>query len=357
MEAVYARSEEAEGDTDLFKSITYGTRNIIMIFDKIDFHNVEELEKTENGYKIWRLPRDVRNKLNDGIKNDTAGHCSGVELRFCIKGSQVKLKLRAEDKTEAATAFIYYGSLQGGWCYSQKSIDDDRVTEIVIEKPDNMEDLKRVTKEQGLPFDPEVVRIVLPYNHCYYIGIDGDITTPVKAQYPEKTYLAYGSSITHGSLALGTPHSYVFRISQKLKCDYINLGFAGTAQLEREMAEYISSRKDWDFASIELGINMLDEQFSDEFFEKRVDDFTYVLKNDNRKVYATSIFGYSEKEQTKADRFRKIVEKYAKERMIFTKGTELLDNPAYIAADLIHPSLEGAEQIADRWSKIMLENA
>lgn len=324
-----------------------------MIYDKIDFHNVEELEKTENGLKIWRLPKSLREKLNEGIRNDTAAHCSGVELRFCIKSGEAKVRLRVEDKTEAATAFIYYGSFQGGWCYSQKSIDDDKETEIVIPRPDNLEDLKRITKEQDLPFDPSVVRIILPYNHCYYCGIEGEIETPEKSQYPEKTFLAYGSSITHGSLALGTVHSYVFRISQKLKCDYINLGFAGTAQLEKDMAEYICGRDDWDFATAELGVNMLEEKFSDEFFENRVDTFTDILSKDSRKVFATSIFGFSESDQTKADRFRKIVEKYAAERLIFTKGTDILDNPAYISADLIHPSIEGAEQIADRWVRVI----
>jgi len=326
-----------------------------MIYDKIDFHNVEELEKTEKGLKIWRLPKQLRDKLNDGIRYDTAAHCAGVELRFCIKEDNVKIRLRVEDKTEAATAFIYYGSFQGGWCYSQKAIDDDRETEILIPAPDNLNDLKRITKEQNLPFDPEVVRIVLPYNHCYYCGITGKIETPARSQYPDKTFLAYGSSITHGSLTLGTPHAYVFRMAQKLKCDYINMGFAGTAQLEKDMAEYICNRKDWDFATVELGVNMLGEQFSDELFEKRTDDFTDMLSKDSRTVFATSIFGFSEEDQSKADRFRDIVEKYAKGRLIFTKGTDILDNPAYISADLIHPTVEGAEQIADRWSRVILD--
>lgn len=58
----------------------------------------------------------------------------------------------------------------------------------------------------------------------------------------EKTYLAYGSSITHGSLALAAPCSYPFQIARRLGCDYLNLGYAGSAYLEREMAEYIVSR-------------------------------------------------------------------------------------------------------------------
>lgn len=52
---------------------------------------------------------------------------------------------------------------------------------------------------------------------------------------------------------------------------------------------------------------------------------------------------------------RAIVEKYAKERLIFTNGLEFLDNPAYIAQDMVHPSLEGIEQIEEKWYEILKE--
>ena len=47
--------------------------------------------------------------------------------------------------------------------------------------------------------------------------------------------------------------------------------------------------------------------------------------------------------------------RYAGARLIFTDGLDLLDNPAFIAQDLVHPSLEGIEQIARRWSGIMAD--
>mgnify|MGYP002643373219 CR=1 FL=1 len=124
---------------------------------------------------------------------------------------------------------------------------------------------------------------------------------------------------------------------------------------EKEMAEYIVSRKDWDFASVEMGINMLYGNFTADQFEERVRSFVEVFSREERPVFATSIFGFngSREFQEKAALFRKIVKKYAGEKLIFTDGLELLDNPAWISEDLIHPAVDGILQIADRWSDVM----
>ena len=60
--------------------------------------------------------------------------------------------------------------------------------------------------------------------------------------------------------------------AQLLGVDLINLGFGGGACLEPEIADYIAGRQDWDFASLELGINLL-RQVEPEEFARRVDYF------------------------------------------------------------------------------------
>lgn len=123
--------------------------------------------------------------------------------------------------------------------------------------------------------------------------------------------------------------------------------------MEKAMAEYIVSRSDWDFASVEMGVNMLKPEFSLELFEERVREFVDILAQDTRPVFATSIFGFNGPEQEKAKKYREIVRKYCSEKLIFTEGLELLNNPTYISADLVHPSLEGVAQITERWCEIM----
>ncbi len=322
-----------------------------MIFDDMIFHNVEELEATNNGYIMWRLPKKIINHVNEGIQNNTGRYCTGVELRFKMKSDKVKLILRSEDTLEAQVAYIYYGSMQGGWQNSSKMIEKEK-SEIVIEKPDNLEVLKGISKEKKMAFDPSVVRVVLPYGAIYYHGIDGDIELPKESELPDTTYLAYGSSITHGSLALAAPYTYCFRIAQKFKSDYVNMGFAGSAQMEKSIADYIISRKDWNFASFEMGINMVN--LPQNLFEERVKEFTKVLGEDNRPMIITNIYGNNMQgeQQKTVMRYREIVKYYYdinlnhKSNACFVDGLDLLNNSTFLSQDLVHPSLEGIDEIA-----------
>ena len=325
-----------------------------MIFEGIDFHNVEELERCEKGYIMWRLPKQVREQVNERIRDTVARYSTGQELRFKLINESADIILRADAAEEAQVAYIYYGSIQGGWQTSSVVIGQEP-TKIHIGKPCNPEILQQITTQHQLPFSPEVVRIVLPYGHCYYVGVEGEVMPPEASELPGSTYLAYGSSITHGSLALAAPYTYPFRIAQKLGCDYINLGFAGTAQLEAAMAQYIVARKDWSFASVEMGINMK-KNFSVEEFEERVDRFTAILSKDTRPVFATDIFQCCQPEEEKIEAFRSVVRKYASERLIYIEGKQLLGNQAHISADLVHPSLEGVEDIVTNWYGFMAEH-
>lgn len=325
-----------------------------MIFRGIDFHNTDTLLNTEKGYAMQRVPDSVRLKLNEGARDQVSFNCTGVELRFKIKSEEAVLTLRATESSEAMTAYIYYGSFQGGWQHSSKTIGTED-TRISVPRPQDVKLLESLTEECGLPFQPEVVRIILPYGKCYFVDIEGEVEPPAPKDVPEKTYLAYGSSITHGSLALAAPCSYPFQIVRRLGCDYLNLGYAGSAYLEREMAEYIVSRKDWNFASVEMGINMLYGDFDAAQFEKRVKNFVDILSADGRPVFATDIFRFNggQEFQKKAEVFRGIVKKHAGGRLLYTDGLKLLSDPAFISQDLIHPSQEGIARIAANWSGIM----
>ena len=321
-----------------------------MIFQNIDFHNVEEIRQEEKGYRLYRFPLAVAKKMDEGAERISC-MSTGIELRFKIKGEAVDIWMQAEAADEAQVAYIYYGNFQGGWYSSSKVILEEK-TKLHFERIKNLEVIKKISDEQKLSFNPEVVRVVLPYGNCLFVGVDGEVEAPNKEDYPEKTYLAYGSSITHGSLALAAPYTYPFQIAQKLSCDYLNLGMAGSARLEEAFAKYIVNRKDWDFLSVEMGINMI-KSFDEAAFEKRAERFLHILEEDDRPIFVTSIFGYQGELQTRAQHFREIVQKYASEKFVFTDGLQLLDSPYYVSSDLVHPSLEGMREITDKWSKII----
>lgn len=319
-----------------------------MIFQNIEFHNVEEIVPYEDGWKLYRAPESVRQTGGDRLKN-SAGYSTGIELRFCILGEYAEIRLRTVPIAEGQMAFVYYGSIQGGWQQSSYVITE-RETVLRIPRPGNMVHLHTITENAGLPFSPEVVRLVLPYGNTIFLGASGDICPPDAAQLPKKTLLSYGSSITHGSLALVAPYAYPFRLAQKLKMDTLNKGFAGTCLCEREMAEWFVRRKDWHAATIELGINMMGMEEAE--FERRIDEFTAIMAADGRPVFATSIFATAS-DGPKHDLFRQIVRKYAEPRLHFVDGLDLLERPEFISQDGVHPSLEGIAQIADRWAEII----
>ena len=324
-----------------------------MIFQNIDFHNVEQLVPCEDGWQMYRVPESVRLACDEGLRT-TAGFSTGVELRFVLQGEYADIHLRALPAEEGQMAYVYFGSIQGGWQQSAFILKEER-TVIRIRRPENLEQLRRISRENSLPFSPEVCRLVLPYGSTVFLGVEGAVTPPTPEMLPRHTLLCYGSSITHGSLALAAPYTYAFRMAQRLGMDYLNLGFAGTCHCERAMAEWLVSRKDWDVATVEMGINMMGMEAAD--FERRVDEFTAIMAADGRPVFATSIFGYNGDhcgaDQDRGEQYRAIVRKYAQPRLRFTEGTALLNRADFITQDMVHPSLEGVAQIASRWTDIL----
>ena len=74
-----------------------------------------------------------------------------------------------------------------------------------------------------------------------HIGLDDDASLapgqPYRFPLP---VVYYGSSITQGLCASRPGNSYQAVISRKYDCDFLNLGFAGSAQGEPALAEYIA---------------------------------------------------------------------------------------------------------------------
>lgn len=319
-----------------------------MIRDGMLFHNVEDMIPVPDGWRLNRVPAALREKLNPGARDNTSFHASGVEIRFRMLSDEVNIYLRTDDDTEALPALIFYGPFQGTWTQSARTIGKGQSC-VHVKKPDNIAWLKQALQGREGIYSPDMVRIVLPYSACVYMGVEGLVEPPHEGDATSKRLLCYGSSITHGSLALGAHQSYAALLARALGMDYINLGFAGTCHLEKDMAEYIVSRRDWTAATVEMGINMLGG-FTEEQFARRVRTFVDVMAADGRPVYVTSLFGYMGENQEKGAAFRRIVKEETAGRLPFIDGLELLGDDTMLAEDLVHPSVEGHGQIARRWA-------
>ena len=327
-----------------------------MFFHNIEFHNTDHLEKTENGYAMVRIPNDVRLSLNQTAKERAAYFGTGIELRFIMKSDTVKLVLRAETAAEAQVAYVAYGSIPGGWQDSSRIIGTEN-TVIEIKRHANQQILDRIHADNNLPFSANVVRVILPYCKVYFVDADGITEPPRDAQLPTKTYLAYGSSITHGSMGLTPLMSYPYCIAEELKTDYINLGFPGSAYLEPEIAKYILSRKDWDFATMEIGINLLGRMEVQEF-SNRARMFLDILSEEKRPVLCTDIVttGADITDSERIESFRRCIRDLTVGRFPYKCGREIMTETSGISGDLIHPNKRGMQQICENMLAYIREN-
>ena len=333
-----------------------------MIFKNIDFHNVSDLTQDKDGaYVMHRFPLSVENKLEGGQNSNMI--TTGVELRFKIRSGVAKIKLKNPGESSTVVKiFQYRGSIIDTWqnhCFS--IIGGQEYTREIGIYPE-VELLHKVTKEAGYAFSPEVVRLVINQTNIRFVDIEGDIEPPSPDDLPSKKYLAYGSSITHGSQTYATATSFVSQVAEYFKADALNRGLAGNARLEKAVADEIADmgkRGEWDFATLCLGINV--SNIPSEDFRNKV---RYMLEkisqiNPDKPIFAISPV-YSRDDMIGKDNlsiFRIVIEEEVNRinssNLHYISGLSLLDGPHGLSADLVHPSPDGANEIARNLIKKM----
>lgn len=315
-----------------------------MIYDNIDLHNVARVLPSENGVLLDRVPASVFAQL-DKPATHTSNNDSGVELRFVMHSDAVQITLRAQKVPEPTVAYLMYGNFFADWTQSAFVLGTSPTT-LTIHRPKNLAHLQAVAKQLGHAFNPSVMRICLPYCRNWLIAVDGLVTPPTTDLLPKKTYLAYGSSITHGTLALNPQFTYAQQVAKQLDSDLLNFGFPGSAWLEPGLADYLVSRTDWDFASLEMGINMLGA-FSVDEFSQRVDRFLRPFAADSRLVVVTDMVATEYLDDPgKVDAFRQVVRLTCERfKLPYICGLDLLPDFHGLTSDLLHPDALGMATI------------
>lgn len=339
-----------------------------MIIDSVELYNFNDSTKYPESEDtvLLRIPDDLRLKLNPLAQITTFSAC-GTEIRFNLTGESVRVYLELLNAKEitsgAGIVEVYHGSFQD----PAFRIISAETTEILIERPKNIDYLKKLSKEFNLPFDPELVRIILPYEgHICFKKIEGEVTPPAIGQVPELKMLAYGSSITHGSCSVSPSGTYAMKTASKLNVDLINLGFAGSAMLDPVMADYIAARSDWAFATLELGINVIWDVHNNrpgdiEFFRQRVDYFIskIVETHPEKWIFCIDIFtsgddfGNNERIELFRSVVKEKVEALNSDKVRYINSADILPSPTGLAGDMIHPSNEGMEIISTKLASII----
>lgn len=328
-----------------------------MLYRNAELYNVAETEETGDGVRLCRIPSEVRRALNGTAENSAYYGC-GTEIRFVLGGGKAALRIRrdrAEGLNGTGIAEVYYGSFQASYLVSPCFITEAG-TDLVIPKPENLSLLKELSGREGMPYDPELVRVLLPYDAGnVLVSLKGDVRPPGPGMAPAKRVLAYGSSITHGGSAVRPSGSFAARTARELRADPINLGFAGGARMEPEMARYIAGRGDWDLAVLELGTNVLAD-WDAGTFRDRVGPFISLiaLAHPDQWIFCTDLFlnGAARAAEEKRELFSRIVSQTVRRidlpKLVYLPGSRLLTRWQGLSADLLHPSEDGFGEIAGK---------
>lgn len=335
-----------------------------MIYKNTELHNCYDIvsDAYSGEMKMIRVPERVREAMSPIGRQYTAYNTPNTEIRFCMNRDEAEITLQIfhpKGNSYGNQALkVYFG------CFQEDGlrIITDEECKLVIHRPENMELLKQITRKHQLPFDPEVVRIIAPGDcHLMLAEVAGDVRPPGKEELPNLRWLAYGSSITQGCYGLHPQGAYAAVAARKLKADLLNLGFGGSALLEPEMADFIAERHDFDFLTMEMGINMVwdieHQCIGDaDFFRKRVDYFVSRIADahPDKWIFCLDIFPNKDDYtgEGQSDCYRQIVKEKVtgmkRERLVWLDGRKYLNIPDGLCVDLLHPSAQGCMEIGER---------
>lgn len=338
-----------------------------LIYDQIAFHNVEELEAVPgfSGLRLQRFPASVRKAF--GFKDHSRGRffshrAAGCELRFVTEGKFSRLFISS---LEADAEVIVYC---GDRAHSRHLLKAGVMTSLFLEEPlfFQMVDPVMIGHQR---FAPQVWRVtfnqdaVVLYHHLDAYG--HEVRPPRADEIPARTWLAYGSSITFGGNVLFAPNSYVQRAALLLGVDVLNKGMPGSCMCEHETAQYLASET-WDFATLELGVNMTEHATPDEFSQRAGALIDLVHEsNPARPVFtidiytnrADHLFDRLHRSAKNTPQFRKAIRNHVTQMnnpMIrHLSADSILSDTTGLSVDLLHPSDEGHLSMGENLATVL----
>lgn len=327
-----------------------------MNYKNIDLHNVEEIRTTpdKSGVMIYRFPFDVIDMLKEAGSYESRSN-TGCEIRFITNASIIWLTMEAVKNDAVLTVFL------GDIIYKRYVLKAGVKTTLQLEKNAEFGKVdQEIINSLNKRFPISLWRICINNNATCILydvnGLDGFIRPPMPEELPEKKWLAYGSSITHGCWTDDTSNSYIQIAARMLGVDVLCKGMSGSCKCEREMANYIK-KADWDFATLELGVNMY--KLKTKEFKKRVHYMINEVYNANKdkKVFVftpfPSYFSFGldkDKTEKHTDYVRiltEIVEEIKSDNVILIRGEEILNDNSYLCYDMLHPSEYGHQRMGE----------
>ena len=312
------------------------------MLSKIELFNVAETKKTSLGYRLSRYPEEIRKSLS-GYGNYVAEYSDSSEIRFIRKkGSYVKVTLMAENADGVVT--VMYGDR------TLKNVNVKAWNFVSLTLNDSLTDAFPDEAFKDDLYNRHLVRIVLSgatFILCDIEYCGDDISLPEKSDMPDKTFVAYGSSITHGAGSISAPLCYINQTARLLGAQVINKGLGGSCLAEHEVADYITDLE-YDFLVFEIGTNMYwltsieevyerGKYFIEKHFEKNPDKYLFLIE----PLLPHEKFKDVERYERFMTNLRNLHKEINNEKCILIPADKVQDKLSYISGDGSHPSTEG----------------
>lgn len=329
-----------------------------MIYGNVELLNVAETVEVPDrlGVRLQRVPEAVRQQLRERSQMQLR-RAAGVEVRFVNDWQPAKITLMSyTDVPIQVCAYI------GDFYFGSWTLTEEQAVTIELELPESHFLRKDEFDDSSCLFKRGVWRLLCQGGEVHLIDVQGEsIRPPARSEVPPLRYLAYGTSITQGASATHPALTYVKQTAWRLRADAINLGVGGSAFCEKELADYMAGRDDWDFATLCLSVNMLAQGVSTAEFRERASYLIGQLaeKHRGKPIACISLFpSYFdlnipiESDMTSSpEEYRSTLQELAeKHKVQYIDGRELLSMNG-LTRDLLHPSDYGMIEIAENLSK------
>lgn len=331
-----------------------------MIYHNLELHNVEALEAYGDGVILHRFPERVRRGL-EKRRCFRAEDSPGVEIRFVSEGPCTELVIQC----------IYGGGniavFRGSHMVSSYPAGSGQTLTLHLEP---YEEWAAADFSDKPCWARSVWRVQLPpgqFALCRVCDYGYPVRPPEAGERPAKTLLAYGSSITQGCYAENNSLAYIQHAAARMGWDVRNFGLSGACCCEEAVAEFLTGIERWDAAFLEIGANMR-PFFTEETFSARAQYLIdrLCMAHPERPVFLTTIYPNLEsfrreksllgiREQRYNQILREIVKSGRYPNLSLMEGSEILDDPCYLGADLIHPSSYGHVRMGENLAAVLKE--
>ena len=315
-------------------------------------------ENRPDGTYFSRLPYELAKNISYNMEVIST-NTSGVRARFSTNSKFVTLTIKYKDLTKSSNMSLLCTS---GFTLLEET---EKGTEYAGMFLPDYKDLTGYTRKENLRGDK--VRNYILYFPLYLdyiseitLGFEENAVVGKGKEYSyDKPILFYGSSLEHGGCASISCNTYQSYISEWNNIDFINLGFAGNALGEPEMAEFMSDIKSeifimsYDFNATEP-IHLQKTHYN--VYKK------YREKNPDTPIVLVSAFYYRpERVKNGNSKFKVINQTYKRaisegdKNIYLVRGTKLWDNSlnGHCVVDGTHPSDIGFYHVAKGLNKVV----